>query len=166
MATLSKENYDSAGATSPLSGNQINYGAIRSHFGFGVTPKLSAFAQVDARALVPVSSNYSGNYGFGYASGLRWLIYRSQASRAYYPTECVYTMWILSGRHMALSKRCESTSSTCAYWQPEQSSDRDVASSLGHIEHFRPERFHRLYIPHRSLWARSSPGACAWISCR
>lgn len=89
-----KENYDNEGQVSqPAAMEHVRYGNLRFHGAFGFSPRVSVFAQADARALFmsnAVGSNVSDdeNYGFGDAFlGLRWMLYRSSPTDKVYPSE-------------------------------------------------------------------------------
>lgn len=96
-----KENYDNEGQpSSPSALEHIRYGNMRAHIGFGFTPRVSLFAQADARAVYmqnAVGSNVSDDehYGFGDAFvGMRWLAYRSKATDRVYPSEWSPETWL------------------------------------------------------------------------
>ncbi len=85
------ENYDNQGiASAPATLDHLQYTNLRAHGAFGFAPKLSLFAQADARALFMSSTSQppATNMGPGDAFvGLRWLLYRSSSSDRVYPTE-------------------------------------------------------------------------------
>ncbi|MGE3263373.1 MAG: hypothetical protein AB7K68_16460 [Bacteriovoracia bacterium] len=99
---LTKENYDKAGqVVSPPNLEHVRYTNARFHVGYGFAPKVSLFAQFDARGLFVVNSNASNvsdadNYGLGDVMlGMRWLLYRSRVSDRVYPTEWAPNSWML-----------------------------------------------------------------------
>ncbi len=96
-----KENYDALGQVNqPAQMEHVRYGNIRVHSAFGFTPRVSIFAQADARGLFMVNSRFSNisdddNYGFGDAAlGIRWLLYRSSFTDKVYPTEWSPETWL------------------------------------------------------------------------
>jgi hypothetical protein len=89
-----KENYDNEGQVSqPPAMDHVRYGNLRLHGAFGFSPRVSIFAQADARALFMMNSAGSNvsddeNYGFGDAFlGFRWMLYRSSPTDKVYPSE-------------------------------------------------------------------------------
>lgn len=91
-----RENYDGEGyAVQPPNMDVLHYSNIRAHAAFGFAPRLSLFAQIDARGVfmdtnesLPQSIAYGKNYGFGDAFlAFRWLAYRSRSTDRVYPTE-------------------------------------------------------------------------------
>lgn len=91
-----RENYDVTGAVVyPPNQDVLHYTNTRIHGGFGFAPRLSLYAQADARAVYMDTQEYLGqtvahgnNYGFGDAFlALRWLLYRSRATDRVYPSE-------------------------------------------------------------------------------
>lgn len=98
----SKENYDGNGLViQPSTMEHLRYSETRIHLGFGFTPRISVFAQADARGIF--ASNTRGsfisddeNYGFGDAFiGMRWLLYRSKSANKVYPTEWAAGSWLM-----------------------------------------------------------------------
>lgn len=89
-----KENYDNEGqVTQPAAMEHVRYGNLRFHGAFGFSPRVSVFAQADARALFMMNAQGSNvsddeNYGFGDAFlGFRWMLYRSSPTDKVYPSE-------------------------------------------------------------------------------
>lgn len=96
-----KENYGSDGIVNqPAQMEHVRYGNMKVHSAFGFTPRVSIFAQADARGLFMVNSKFSNisdddNYGFGDAAlGIRWLLYRSRFTDKVYPTEWAPETWL------------------------------------------------------------------------
>lgn len=94
MYFFTKENYDNQGIVNqPSTMENVRYGRARFHGAFGLTPKISLYAQADLRGLFALNSRGSNisdddNYGFGDAMlAGRWLVYRSRSSNRIYPTE-------------------------------------------------------------------------------
>ncbi|MCO5142079.1 MAG: hypothetical protein M9962_03200 [Oligoflexia bacterium] len=90
----SKENYDFEGQVNqPTNFDHIRYGQIKYHGAFGFTPRVSVFAQAEARGVFvsnATASNISDdeNYGFGDAFlAFRWLFLRTSATNRVYPSE-------------------------------------------------------------------------------
>ncbi len=91
-----RENYDSSGTVNqPANIDVLHYTNTRVHAGFGFAPRLSLYAQADARGVfmdtnedLAQNISYGENYGFGDAFlAARWLLYRSRATDRVYPTE-------------------------------------------------------------------------------
>lgn len=89
-----KENYDNDGLVAqPAAMEHVRYGNLRFHGAFGFSPRVSIFAQADARALFMMNAKGTNisddeNYGFGDAFlGFRWMLYRSSPTDKVYPSE-------------------------------------------------------------------------------
>jgi len=91
-----RENYGSDGlASAPPAMDRLHYTNFRVHGAFGFAPKLSLFAQADARGLsmssqaaVATAPPNASNQGLGDAFlGFRSLLYRSNSTNRVYPTE-------------------------------------------------------------------------------
>lgn len=96
-----RENYDSVGqVVTPPFLEHVRYTNMRFHLGYGFAPKVSLFAQVDARGLFLLNRKGTAfsdadNYGFGdFFAGARWLAYRSRPSDRVYPTEWTPESWM------------------------------------------------------------------------
>jgi hypothetical protein len=96
-----RENYDLQGVvTKPPALTNLSYTNAKFHIGYGFAPKVSLFAQFDARGLFLKNAGATNladvdNYGLGdMLLGMRWLLYRSRASDRVYPTEWTPDSWL------------------------------------------------------------------------